>query len=512
MKIFILVTLLLSVAFCNAHEWSTHGKNQFNNRFDSSNPHLSSRTASGIVNAWNYTADGFMSGTPSISADKIAYFCDYTGSLHAIDIANNGVLVWKQNISLATGIPKDYCRATPTLTGNLLLIGSQKSGWFMKFNRITGQFLDKVLLNPHPYSLVTMSATVYGNNAYIGVSSEEELATALDPFRVCCSFRGSFHSINIQQWTIKWTVYGFPDTYPTGHLGLSGVPFWGSTPVIDCDNNLVITGTGNPYRIPQAWVDCQAANPSSTTCIPDDVLFNSVVAYDLETGDLQWVSRHSPYDAWVVACIIPPLKPISCPTFPGPDADFGMSPSLRDGIIYIGQKSGVAWKLDAATGTLLDSVNTGPGGTLGGVSWGGALDDDHYYLSDVNNGHEVWDLIPSGGLTQQGFFTKIDSATFDITCQVEIPFGGPFIQSSSVGAPLIVNDLWIVTSTNPSGNQIHILNKNTCEIIKSFPTGTTVYGGASAYGKCFFIGTGYKPLYGSGWTVGESKLFAFCLP
>jgi hypothetical protein len=42
--------------------------------------------------------------------------------------------------------------------------------------------------------------------------------------------------------------------------------------------------------MPMEWQQCFKDN-ASAECIPEDVLFNSVIAYDLDTGEKKWSTR-----------------------------------------------------------------------------------------------------------------------------------------------------------------------------------------------------------------------------
>jgi len=508
----ILILLFFFLAL-NFARWNNHGKDIFNTRYDSENEFINSRNVDRIINTWNFTASSYISGTPSIR-EGVVYFCDFGGYLFAIN-SLSGNLIWKYKISDATNIPNDHCRATPTVTNKNLFIGTQKGAYLLKLD-LHGNLLSKLLLDQHQYAIVTMSGTFFENKIYVGVASSEE---GVFPPYPCCSFRGSFHCIDTESFTIIWSQYAFPETYPTGPGGLSGIGYWGSSPVIDEKRNSVYVATGNPYDIPQEWQDCYRDNVSAS-CIPSDVLFNSIISYDLDNGSLKWVTRRSEYDAWIVQCI---FNGPDCPSVPGPDADFGMSPSMitnknGEDVLVIGQKSGVVWSINPNNGNVLGSVLAGPDATLGGINWGGATDGSSYFVGIINQLQKTWNFVnlvpPTHTSTKKGFFSKVDIATMKISCQVGINLDTPLYETSTfaTGPPSLVNDVWIATSTNAVGKNLFFIDKNTCKILKSFSLGTTIYGGASVNDRCVYVGSGYKPAFNQEWTEGEFKLFAFCLP
>jgi polyvinyl alcohol dehydrogenase (cytochrome) len=109
----------------------------------------------------------------------------------------------------------------------------------------------------------------------------------------------------------------------------------------------------------------------------------------METGELAWSRQMTQGDAYTVACVGPDRT--NCPQAKGPDLDFGSSPilvNLPDGrrLLIAGQKSGMVHAIDPdRQGAIVWQQKVGRGGTLGGVQWGSAVDQDHVYVavSDV---------------------------------------------------------------------------------------------------------------------------------
>jgi polyvinyl alcohol dehydrogenase (cytochrome) len=96
--------------------------------------------------------------------------------------------------------------------------------------------------------------------------------------------------------------------------GYTGGAVW-DTPAVDVGKGLVFIGTGNNYTTPDADVACQkdvqdGNLPPSTNCIsnPSD-FFDSVLALDLNTGQIKWGNKVQGFDAWTVACLVgfPPV-------------------------------------------------------------------------------------------------------------------------------------------------------------------------------------------------------------
>jgi polyvinyl alcohol dehydrogenase (cytochrome) len=146
-------------------------------------------------------------------------------------------------------------------------------------------------------------------------------------------------------------------------FGPSGAPVWCS-PTIDTVCNQIFIGTGENYSAPATFTS------------------DAVQALDLYTGNLLWTFQATDGDTWNLAC---PSQP-NCPDNVGPDFDFGMVPLLvrqktSQDILLAGQKSGVVYALDAASGKILWQTRIGKGGWGGGVHWGMATDGTYVYAA-----------------------------------------------------------------------------------------------------------------------------------
>jgi polyvinyl alcohol dehydrogenase (cytochrome) len=192
-----------------------------------------------------------------------------------------------------------------------------------------------------------------------------------------------------------------PDTPQPRGKSTAGVTLWGpsgsgiwSPPTVDAARRALYVATGNTYSAP--------AQPSS----------DAVVALDLESGVIRWMKQVTPNDVYLSNCR--PGNP-NCPEVNGPDVDFGSPPMLtrakgRD-LIVIGQKSGIAWAMDPdKNGDVVWQYRAGQGGVLGGIEWGGAVDQERAYFAvsdilqpqpgglhavNVLTGERVWFAAPA---------------------------------------------------------------------------------------------------------------------
>jgi polyvinyl alcohol dehydrogenase (cytochrome) len=286
--------------------------------------------ATGCVH-WSFKADGAIRTAISIGRSKtggryIAYFGDLRATAYAVDAAS-GALIWKQKV------------------------------------------------DNHPYARITGSPVFYEGRVFVPVASLEE-ASGFTPEYECCTFRGSMVSLDAETGRQLWksfTVLDPPKAYKKNKnggqmYGPAGAGVW-SAPTIDAKRKLVYAATGDSYT---------------------DVEINTsdaIVAFNIDTGSLVWVSQVTPKDNYIVGC---PASP-NCPEVVGPDYDFGSSPILRTigggkQIIVAGQKSGVVWGLDPdQRGKILWQTKLGAGSVIGGVEWGPGADGENTYvaISDI---------------------------------------------------------------------------------------------------------------------------------
>ena len=284
----------------------------------------------GCIN-WAFSASGGVRTAIAVSSSRgstpaMVYFGDTAANAYALD-ANSGKLVWTRKIE------------------------------------------------DHPFARITGSPTLHDGRLYVPVSSYEE-AQGADPQYPCCTFRGSVSAVDAATGRVIWKTYMIPDPPQRRGTSTAGVALWGpsgsgiwSAPTVDVNRKALYVATGNTYSPP--------AQPSS----------DAVVALDLETGKVRWMKQVTPNDVFLTNCR---AGNPNCPETNGPDVDFGSPPMLarangRD-LIVIGQKSGVGWAMDPdKQGEIAWQYRAGQGSTLGGIEWGGAVDDARAYfaVSDI---------------------------------------------------------------------------------------------------------------------------------
>lgn len=298
------------------------------------------------------------------------------GTVYALD-RETGCARWTFNAGaeVRTAIVLSPWQADDEKAVPLAFFGDWKGNAYA-IEAFTGKLVWKVRADEHPAAVITAAPALYQDMLYVPVSSLEEASAAL-PGYPCCSFRGSILALDARSGREKWRTWLVDEPRPQAEgktLGPSGVPVWAGL-AIDEKRGRLIAATGDNYTQP-------------TTELSDAIL-----ALDLKTGAIAWHFQALEGDAWNVSCVTP--DPANCPEDAGPDYDFGAIPVLargNDGRDYVlaGQKSGIAWAVDAQTGRLAWKRQVGRGGMAGGVHFGIAADSGRAYvaISDMPDGIE----------------------------------------------------------------------------------------------------------------------------
>ncbi|KAH9740015.1 hypothetical protein KPL71_019323 [Citrus sinensis] len=470
--------------------WVNHGGDLYNRRYaNKEEKKISPATVSKLNLKWKFYAGSDISVTPAIFNNTL-YFPSWNGYLYAVKAAD-GSLIWKQNLQNLTGISNPVA-----------------------VKRSNGKLVWKTKLDDHARSFITMSGTYYKGAYYVGTSSIEEGLT----FELCCTFQGSLAKLDAKTGRILWQTFMLPDNF--GKLNeYAGAAIWGSSPSIDPIRNHVYIATGNLYSVPLHIRQCQEEENNQTTptspdkCIEPENHSNSLLALDLDTGKIVWYKQLGGYDVWFGACNWY-LNP-NCPPGPSPDADFGEAPMMlsmyrnkvKHDIVVAVQKSGFAWALDRDSGSLIWSMEAGPGGLGGGAMWGAATDERRIYTNIANSQHKNFNLKPSKNSTIAGGWVAMDASNGNVLWSTADPSNG-----TAPGPVTVANGVLFGGSTYRQG-PIYAMDVKTGKILWSYDTGATIYGGASVSNGCIYMGNGYKVTVGFGnknFTSGTS-LYAFCV-
>jgi polyvinyl alcohol dehydrogenase (cytochrome) len=269
--------------------------------------------------------------------------------------------------------------------------------------------------------------------------------------------------------------------------------------------------TGNNYSVPAGV----CTTPQQTGCsspAADDYV-DSMLALRLSDGKVAWADSTLNGDLWTL------LQPT------GPDFDFGTGANLftttspvtgrPEQLVGFGQKSGVYWAVDPATGEVAWQTRVGPGaqGTVGGITYGGAADGRRIYVAETNTAGVPYTLGGSGPYAGQtvtsGSWTALDPATGKILWQTPDPQG-----SFDAGFVSAANGVVYGGSLAGTGTNMYALDARTGKILWSFASGGSVTGGAAIADGSIYWGSGYCGTACFGTTtpvLNNNKMYAFGL-
>jgi polyvinyl alcohol dehydrogenase (cytochrome) len=483
-------------------QWSAAGQDLRNTRAQPNEHRINIGNIASLKVHWTFSTGGDVSATPTVGEDAV-YFPDWAGNLYAVR-KDKGTQIWTHKISDYDNFAGAISRASPAVHGDDLIIGDIESSKVhnganvMAINRHTGVLRWITKVDAHQAAIITGSAVIDGDIAYVGVSSSEE-GLATDPAYPCCSFRGSMVAINTNTGVIVWQTFIVPDNHGQAD-GYSGGAIW-QAPAIDTARGTLFVGTGNNYEVPVAVKNCLAGTVGNaqSNCFAADDLFDTALALDTKTGQVKWSRRVQGVDVWTVACLQNP-NPVSCPEPNSPDYDLGGSgPNLLPNLVGFGQKSGIYWAFNPDTGAILWTTMVGPGSTLGGIEWGTATDGQRIYVAITNSKHLPYPLINGPAITW-GAWSALDVKTGKILWQTADP-----AQAIDMGSVSVANGVMFAPSF--SGN-MHALNGKTGEILWTFASGGSVIDGPSIANGTVYWGSGYKRISPG---TPNNKVFAFSI-
>jgi polyvinyl alcohol dehydrogenase (cytochrome) len=487
------------------------GQNINDTRFQADEHQISPATVGRLAPRWTLTAAGAISATPTVD-DGVVYVLDYSGKLWAV-AAGNGKVLWSNDIATYTGVAGDQSRTSPAVYRGELILGD---GWILSpntvgarvfaVNRRTGDPVWSTQVDTDPAAMITGAPVVYDGVAYVGISSKGEGTTA-------DSFRGAVVALNAATGKLLWKSYMVPSNNGGSDSNLpgyySGNAVWESSPVVDPRRGLLYVDTGNNYSVPAGV----CATPEQTGCTAPaaDDYVDSMLALRLGDGTVAWADRTLNGDLWTL------------PQPTGPDYDFGTGPNLftttslatgrPEQLVGFGQKSGVYWAVDPATGKVAWQTQVGPGGhgVIGGITYGAAADGRRIYVAETNNSGTPYTLGGSGPYAGQtvtgGSWAALDPATGKILWQTPDPQG-----SFDAGFVSAANGVVYGGSLAATGTNMYALDAATGKILWSFASGGSVSGGAAIVDGSVYWGSGYYGLAGGPTSVfNNNKVYAFGL-
>ena len=318
---------------------------------------------------------------PTVAGGRV-FIGSQNGIVYSLD-ARSGCIAW--TFAAHAGVRASIAIGPRLGTGRAAVYPAyvaDQQGYTYALDASNGRELWSRKVDAHPLVRLTGAPTVHGGRVFVPISSYEE--GGKPPGYACCTFRGGVIALDARTGAIVWRAYTIAQppaqirTYADGTeaWGPSGGAVW-SAPTIDVKRKAIYVGVGNTY----------SGAPQPTT--------DSVIAFDLNTGQLRWSRQMNPGQRDVFGCI---PGEINCSERPGPDFDFGASSvlaTLPNGrqLIVAGQKSGVAYALDPdRQGAEVWHYRAGGGSGLGGIEWGIAVDGEQAYIPVA----EIYNPEPGG--------------------------------------------------------------------------------------------------------------------
>ncbi|KAL1595918.1 hypothetical protein SLS60_009608 [Paraconiothyrium brasiliense] len=494
--------------------WLGFGADVYNNHWAGSDALVDIANVKNLTTVCQKKYEPGLSAAPLVE-DGIAYYNTWSGLLVALDYATCEEQ-WTLNVTelilkvkgnsdavVATGGAL-ASRSTPVADGDVLYLGTLARALVVAVNKKSGKVIDTLEIGNHPLAVLTQSPTVYKHRVFFGISTTESGVPAADP-SYNLTHHGSMNAVELRhgRLALVWTTHMIPPG-----ANFSGASVWGSQPSIDPIRNQVFIGTGQLFSLPDEFVECQDANKNlrvqtehlaNEPCLPRNVYQTSVLALDIDTGEINWYRTLGALDAWNVACFpeflggAPGTPPgPNCPKNIGNDTDFGMAPTFVLASEYTpGQK-------DVITGTVLWAVNPAPGGLEGGLSWGVAIDQDTIYYTGINTNRVNFTIFPSNETISNSVFGAVNLKDGSMKWQTAAPRN-----TTSLVIPVVVNDViltgttgdWVEGSPFAKGPGSFIaLNKFTGEILKEDMLDAFFHAGIATVKEYVMFGTGYGGL------------------
>ena len=459
-----------------------------------------------------------VSATPTVDGD-IAYYPTWGGILVALNYKTCQT-IWETNITRVVEnfapvtsdqaiVTSPVSRTSPFMQDGILYLGTLIHALLLAVDASHGAVIAQKQINAHPMAVITQAPTVYNGHILLGASSVEETAAAAISGYQCCSFVGNMNAYTLdvpsKQFNTAWSV----DMLPSPPGNWSGNAVWGSQPSIDEVRSQVFIATGNVYTAPAKFSACAKGAHKKSSCLPADVYQESVMAFDISTGHINWVNQISPLDAWTVACIPGAASPgnqVNCPPTPGPDADFGMAPAFvsassgstpkGEDTVVVGQKNGNLYAISAVDGSISWATSTSPDGVDGGLSWGVAVDSSRVYFTAINYDQRAWKILPSKKTIHNSAWGAANLVDGSIVWDTQVmPETSQAFVPPSIANDVVVTGRTQLTSTGAGaaeGGRLVLLGAASGEMLSSMDLDAPYHGGIAVQDDYMLFGTGYE--------------------
>lgn len=327
-----------STVEAEAADWMQYGHDLANARLNTHETSITHESVARLTKSWERDGLTGVSGTPVV-AGNTAYFGDWKGTMHAVDIAT-GTDRWTTPVG-------GWVVGAPAVEGDAVYASSGAT--LYRINAATGHIDWKAVVDTHSITQINASPVVVDDIVLQGVASIEDAVPDVDH-----SFRGSIAAYDVATGAVRWRFFTTPNDKTAG----DDVGIW-STPAVDRARGVLYVGTGN------------------TSSEPTAPLADSIIAVDYHTGTLKWGRQFTNPDVFGGG------------NFKGPDADVGASPNLWTSngraMVGAGDKAGVYHALDRDTGAVVWETRLNNGGFFGGTI-GSAAFVDGKLIASANDG------------------------------------------------------------------------------------------------------------------------------
>jgi len=468
----------------------------YHNTRATTNSGINTDTVSNLNVAWTVpiTGQGQFGAAASapIISNGVVYLQDLASNVYAIDL-ESGESLWKKEYDNPVTGPNG-----PAIGYGKIFVASGV-GSFAAIDLETGEEVWSVQ-TPDKQPTGAIQPYVYDDKLFIttqaGVAGEE--GSGIRGYEAGRS--GHIYALNPETgetiWhfqTVEEDFWGNPDVNSGGGVWFS--------PIVDADRNLTIWGTGNPAPFP-GTVDF----PNGSSIEGPALYSNSVIALDMDSGELEWYNHINPNDLFDLDVQISPMLVET--TIDDESRQLIIGSGKLGEVIAIDPDSGEEiWRI-AVGRHYNDNLTTIPEdmtipvwpGTLGGVETPMAYADDVIYAPVLNlkanynatafgaeNGSEA--LANTAGTQEIGTGT---SELVAIHASTGIVLWVHDFDAENYGGATVINDL-VVSAT--ADGVIHALNRETGEEVWSWqaPAGINAWPAVAGDTIVWPAGFGEEP-------------------
>jgi polyvinyl alcohol dehydrogenase (cytochrome) len=302
--------------------------------------------------AWSVPTKDLVSHTPLVDGNR-TYFADWGGMVYAVN-SRDGSVIWQKQVqeNVQKKWPWHGFAGTGAMSEDLLFEASVE-GMAYAIDKRTGDVVWKSKIADDLQAGSISKMLYYDGLVYVGLSSVEELLDKKKPgFEP--NFQGKVRALDARTGKVVWTVQ-------LAESPATGAGMWSSF-ALDPETGTLYFTTSNNYT--------QPANQLS----------DALIAADAKTGKILWHDQVTNNDVWTKE------NPL------GPDYAFAAGPQLfeatingqRRKLVGAGQKSGVFYVWDRASGKRIWTVTLGYGNVGGGIHGEASVEPDRILLWSNN--------------------------------------------------------------------------------------------------------------------------------